>query len=328
MKTYQRLLAGLALLLSMLLPSLTSAQDFPKKPVTVVVGYTAGGGTDALARAIAQRLTEKWKSQVLVDNRPGANESIAAQLVSRASPDGYTLLFSTEGPLTQNQFLFSKLTYSPENDFTPISLVAKNALVLVVPTTLPVNSLGEFIALAKSRAATKPLIYGSSGVGGINHLPGAMLSKQHGLNMVHVPYKGAAPLLPDLITGQIDAAFLSLANMLPFLKDGKIKALVVDAPARLAVLPDVPIFSETGIAPVQADHVYTLVAPARTPNAIAERIAVDVQAVINDPKFREQYLDPFGYVTVGSTPAALGQYLVKDRTQQSQRISISGARLD
>lgn len=328
MSIFRTLLLTLAVALGTHCFPAAASDDFPKKPVTVMVGYTAGGPTDVLMRAIAQRLTEEWKQQVIVDNRPGANESIAAQAAARAPADGYTLLFSTEGPLTQNQFLYSKLAFNPEKDFVPISLIGTSPLTLVVPTAFPANSLGEFIAYAKSRAGTKPLLYGSAGVGGITHLPTAMLSKQHGLNMVHVPYKGTAPLLPDLISGNVDAAFISLASMAPFVREGKLKALVVDAPKRLKVMPQVPVFSETTVAPVQADFIYALVAPTGTPPAITERISAAVKAIVNDPKFREIHLDPYGYVTVGSSPKELGQYLAKDRPLQAERIKVSGAKLD
>ena len=167
-----------------------------------------------------------------------------------------------------NQFLFSnKLSYDPEKDFAPVSFLLKSPLVLVVPANLPVNSLQDFIALAKSRAATKRLTYGSAGPGGVLHLPMAMFAKQNGLEMTHVPYKGVAPLLTDLMSGQIDAAWVAVAGAAPYVKEGKLKALVVGAPARVKALPDVPVFSETSVKPVQADFIFALVAPAGTPSS-------------------------------------------------------------
>ena len=321
------LVAAAATLLSAVLPA-PRAADYPVKPITVVLGYSAGGPTDVLIRAMAPRLTEEWKQQILVDNRPGANEIIAAQIVAKAPPDGYTLFLCTEAPLTQNQFMYSKLNYSPEKDFTPVTQLLSSPMTLIVPATLPVNSVEEFVALAKARAATKPLIYGSAGIGGVSHLPMAMFAKQNGLEMVHVPYKGIAPLIPDVVAGRVDGAFVGVAGAAPFVREGKVKALVAAAPSRLKVLPQTPTFSETSVAPVQADFIFALVAPTGTPAAITEKIAAAVKRILSDPKFREVYMDPFGYVLVASTPAELGQYLAKDRPLQAERIKVSGARLD
>jgi tripartite-type tricarboxylate transporter receptor subunit TctC len=262
------LLAGLSLLTAITSQATaqTRAPEFPSKPVTVLIGYPAGGPTDVLMRALAPRLTNDWKQQIVVDNRPGANEAIAAQAAARAQPDGQTLLLATEVPLTLNPHLMSKLQYDPQKDFAPVSLLLSSPLTLVVPASSPVNSLHEFIAYAKSRAAAgNPLAYGSGGPGGVLHLPMAMLAKQNGLDMTHAPYKGVAPLLTDLVSGQVDAAWVAVAGAAPFVRDGRLKALVVGAPSRLKSLPQTPTFKETGVAPVQADFVFALLAPAGTP---------------------------------------------------------------
>jgi tripartite-type tricarboxylate transporter receptor subunit TctC len=304
------------------------AADYPSKPITVVVGYPAGGPTDAFMRALAPRLTEEWKQQILVDNRAGANEAIASQFVARAHPDGYTLLLSTEVPLTMNPFLMSKLQYDPEKDFAPVSLLLTSPLTLVVPANSPANSLKEFIGLAKSRGATKPLAYASAGTGGVLHLPMAMLAKENGLEMTHVPYKGVAPLLTDVVSGQVDAAWVAVAGAVPFVREGRVKALVVGAPSRVKALPQVPVFNETGVKPVQADFVFALLAPAGTPAAIRDKLAATIRKIMADPAFREQNLEPYGYVTVASTAAGLASYLAKDRPLQAERIRISGAKMD
>lgn len=304
------------------------ADDFPTKPVTVVVGYPAGGPTDALMRAIAPRLASEWKQQVIVDNRPGANEAIAAQLVSKASPDGYTVLLSTEAPLTQNQFLYKKLNYNPEKDFAPVTQLVSAPLALVVNPKLPVNSLQEFISLAKSSTGSRSLNYASAGSGGVLHLPMEMLAKQNGLTLNHVPYKGTAPLLTDLIAGQVDLAWVAIASVAPYVQSGKLRALVVDAPERVKALPQTPVFSETGVGHVQADFIFALTAPAHTPPAVTEKIAKSVRKVLADPEFRKESLDPFGYVPVASTPGELADYLAKDRPQQAERVKVSGAKLD
>jgi tripartite-type tricarboxylate transporter receptor subunit TctC len=306
----------------------SQADDYPNKPITVVLGYSAGGPTDVLMRAIAPRLIAEWRQQVIVENKPGANEAIAAQAVSKAPADGYTLLLSSEAPLTQNQHLYRKLAYSPEKDFAPVTRLVSSPLVLVVNTNVPANTLPEFIALAKSRAAARPLSYGSAGSGGVLHLPMAMLAKQNGLNMIHVPYKGVAPLITDLIAGQVDAAWVAVAGAAPYVHDGKLKALVVDAPARVKTLPQVPVFGETRVPPVQADFTFALQGPAGMPAAVADKVSAAIRKVLVDPEFREKHLDPYGYVVVASTPAELADYLAKDRPRQAERIKVSGATMD
>jgi tripartite-type tricarboxylate transporter receptor subunit TctC len=302
--------------------------DYPAKAITVMVGYPAGGPTDALMRAIAPRLTAELHQPVLVDNRPGANEAIAAQLVSKAVPDGYTLLLSTETPLTQNQFLYRKLNYNPEKDFAPITRLITSPLALVVNASLPVNTLEEFVALGRSRPATRPLTYASGGSGSVLHLPMAMFAKQNGLNMLHVPYKGVAPLLTDLIGGQVESAWVAVAGAAPYVEDGRLKALVVDAPARVKALAQVPVFSETKVAPVQAQFIFALQAPTGTPAPVIDKLAAVIRKILLDPDFRQKNIDAFGYVVVASSPAELADYLAQDRPRQNERIKISGALLD
>lgn len=266
-----------AALLSVLVPS--QASDFPSKPVTFVVSFSAGGPVDALTRALGQRLSQEWKQQVLIDNRPGASESLAAQAVARAAPDGYTLLASSEGPLTMNQHLFKRLPYHPEKDFAPVTQLVQVPMALVTPVGFPAGSLKEFLDLARSRSAARPLNYGSTGVGGITHLPMAMLATKAQLTLNHIPYKGAAPLLPELVAGQVDATFLAVQPVAPFVKEKKLKALAVSSPVRLKVLPDVPTFKELGVADPQATFIMGLAAPAGTPAVVLERIAKSVQKI-------------------------------------------------
>ena len=307
-------------------PQSAPIANYPEKPVTIVVGHPAGGVTDAVARAIASQLSKEWQQQVLVDNKSGSNEIIAAQSVSKARPDGYTFLLCTEAPLLLNQFVYSKLTYNAEKDLAPVSHLLSAPLTLVVPAALPVKTLDEFVALAKSRSESKPMTYGSAGAGSVLHLPMVTLEKHNGLKMVHVPYRGAAPLLLDLVSGQVDAAWVGVSAAVPFVREGKLKALVVGGTSRLKVLPEVPVFTETSIAPERADFMYSLVAPAQTPQPIRDKVAAAVKKVLNDPKFRETNLDPFGYVAIGSTPAEFEQFLVKDRPAQAERIKVSGVK--
>jgi tripartite-type tricarboxylate transporter receptor subunit TctC len=320
--------AGSALMAALACP-LVAAADFPTKPVTVVIGYPAGGATDVFMRAIAPRLSKEWNQQVIVENRPGANEAIAAQHVARSPADGYTLFMCTEMPLTINPFLFKKLAYEPEKNFTPVTWLVAAPLTLAVPASLPVSSLQEFVALAKARSASgKPLSFGSSGAGSVLHFPMAMLAERNGAQMTHVPYKGVAPLVTDLVAGQIDSAWIAVPNAAPFVRDGRLKALVVGAPSRVKALPDVPVFKDTPVAAVQADFIFAIVAPTGTPAAVVEKISGDIRKIVNDPDFRAEFADPFGFVTQGSTPPELARHLEKDRVVQAERVKVSGASLD
>jgi tripartite-type tricarboxylate transporter receptor subunit TctC len=319
-----RLFACAAALTMAVLAPVSRASDYPIKPVTVVVPYPAGGPTDVLMRALAPRLATVWKQQVIVDNRPGANEIIGTQLVSRAAADGYTLLFSSEVPLTMNQYLFRKLNYDPAKDFAPVMRMVSSPLVLVVHPDVPVNSVEEFIALAKSRGSAKPVTYASAGTGGVLHLPMVMLARQNGLEMTHVPYKGVAPLLADLVGGQVESAWVAVAGAAPYVRDGKLKALVMDAPSRVSALPQVPVFAETRVSHVQADFNLILQAPAGTPQSVTEKVASDVRAVLGEAEIRTRFLDPFGFVIVASKPAELADFLAKDRARQGERIKVSG----
>lgn len=320
-----KIMATLMALSSLLITQHSHAADYPRKPVTIVVGYAAGGPTDILARAIAPRLSAMWNQPVIVDNRSGANEVIAAQLVSKAPPDGHTLMLSTETPLTQNQYLYSKLTYNPETDFSPVTQLLTSPMALVINARVPANTVQQFIALAKNRAASQPIAYGSAGAGGVLHLPMAMFAKQHELSMTHVPYKGLAPLINDLLAGQVDVAWMAVAAAAPYLQDGKLRALIVDAPERVKVMPDVPLFQDSQLQPVHAKFIFALMAPAGTPTAVTNKISADIRSVMAAPAFRAKYLDPFGFVPVNSTPAEFASYLAKDRPTQAERIKISGA---
>jgi tripartite-type tricarboxylate transporter receptor subunit TctC len=325
------LLSAAFTLVGSLLLSPTQGQaqsNYPNKQVSIILGYPPGGQSDVLIRALAPRLAAEWKQPVVVENRPGANEVIAAQLASRAPADGYTLFMCTETALTQNPFLFRSLPYNPEKDFAPVTQMVKVIMGLAVNAKVPVNTLSEYIALVKGRSAGNPISYGSVGTGGVMHLPMAMLAKQNGLNMLHVPYKGGGPATTDLLSGQIDSIWLPVSGLVPFMRDGRLKVLVVDAPARVKSMPDVPTFSETGVAPVQAAFMLAMMAPAGTPKEITEKVSSTINKIMSDPKFRETQLDPFGLVLVGSTPSELATYLTMDRPRQAERIKISGAELN
>ena len=315
-----------SVLLALTLPC-AMAQMFPTKPVSIVVPYAPGGPVDNLSRVLATHLGKDWGQPVLVVNKTGANEIIGAEFVAKSAPDGYTLFAATEAALTMNPHLYKKLPYNAEKDFAPISRLISVPMVFFVPVSSKANSLQEFIRLARN-AKDKPLTYGSSGAGGIVHLPLAMFTKQEGLDMVHVPYKGAGPLIPDVISGQVDSAVLGVSVIEQHVKAGKLKALAVSSPSRSLALPDVPTFKEAGVRDIDAVFSIGLVAPAGTAPAIVEKIASDVRRILMDPEFRKANIDAYSYIAIGSTPAEYRNFLVRDFKVQGERVKVSGASLD
>jgi tripartite-type tricarboxylate transporter receptor subunit TctC len=326
MKIFHAAIAGLVT--SFAIGTTAMAQSFPNKPVTIVVPYSAGGPVDNFIRGLSTKLSETWRQPVIVLNKPGANEIIGAETVAKSAPDGYTLFAATESALTMNQHLYRKLPYNPESDFTELSRLVALPLVFFVPKASPANSLKEFIALARSASTTKPMTYGSSGAGGIAHLPMATFTSDHKLTMVHVPYKGAAPLIPEVISGQVDAAVLGASVIEQHAKAGTLKVLAVSSDTRSAALPDVPTFKELGIKDINAIFNIGLVGPRGMPKELVDKITADTRAAVMAPDFKKKYIDAFSYIAIGSTPAEFREFLAQDRKMQAERIRISGARLD
>lgn len=322
-----RRLAVLALgALGFQLPATSHAQTYPTKPVRVVVPYAAGGPVDALARALAAKLSVMWDQQVIVDNKPGGNEVIAAQQVARSPGDGYTLMLATDPTMSLNPYLFQKLPYSPQKDLTPITRVAVSNMALVVPATLPAGNLKEFVAYV--RANPDKLSYGSSGIGNGTHLAMEWFAKENQLSMVHVPYKGLAPALQDMLGGNIQATVGALSVVTPFVEGGKVKVLAISGNKRAASLPNVPTFAQAGYPWMEASFYYGLIAPAALPSDIKEKIAADVRKVISDDQFRKTNLDGFALDPVADSPQEFAHFLVKDRELAAKKVQLSGARLD
>jgi len=290
-------------------------------------GWVLQGRLDNFARGIAEALQERLKQPFNVDNRPGASEMIATQTVARSIPNGYTLLLSTESPLTTNQFLYERIAYSPEKDFTPISLAARVPMVFAASTNFPANDAKEFIEVAKRRQKN-PVVIASSGVGGITHLPVAMLAYNEGFAWSHAPYRGVPPIMSDLISGRVDATLGGLAVLAPFILEKKIKGLAVQSDTRIKSLPHVPTFKELGIRDIQADFVVMISGPAGLPKNIADRISSVVAEKLKDTNFQQKYMEPYGLTPIGSTPEELSNYLASDRERQRERVKLSGAKLD
>ena len=288
--------AALVLLLG---SAIAQAQSYPSKPIRWVVPYPSGGGSDFLARTIGQQLATQIGQSVLVDNKPGGNTAIAASDVARSAPDGYTILSADNGTMVFNSALYAKLSYNPEKDLTPVTLMGKFPMVLVVAQNSDVKDAKDFIARAK--AAPGRISYGSAGAGSPHHLAMELLKVNAGLHMVHIPYRGAAPALTDLAGGQVQAMMVDVAAGAGFLKGGKIRALAVANNTRLSQLPDVPTFAELGFKGVEAAAQVGVVAPAGTPAETVLGLQKQIAAVIQQPAIKQKLID-FGIEPIASTP--------------------------
>ncbi|MFD0667457.1 Bug family tripartite tricarboxylate transporter substrate binding protein [Ramlibacter sp. MAHUQ-53] len=275
------------------------AQNYPAKPIRWVVPYPAGGGSDFLARTIGQQLSAQVGQSVLVDNKPGGNTAIAASEVARSAADGYTVMSADNGTMVFNPALYAKLSYDPEKDLVPVTLMGRFPMILVVGPSSDAKDARDFIA--KAKAAPGRINYGSAGAGSPHHLAMELLKVNAGLHMVHIPYRGAAPALTDLAGGQVGAMMVDLAAGAGFIKGGKVRPLAVANATRLAQLPDVPTFAELGFKGVEAAAQVGVVAPAGTPADVVGALQRQVAAAIQQPAVRQKLVD-FGIEPVGSTP--------------------------
>jgi tripartite-type tricarboxylate transporter receptor subunit TctC len=290
------------------------AQPFPAKPVKIVVTFAAGGSADIFVRAMAPFLSAELGQPVIIENKPGAGNIIAAEYVARSPADGYTLLLAPDPVLATNPLLYSKLPYDAIKDFAPVSLLVRFGLGIVVSAALPVNSLQELVAYAKANPGK--LNYGSFGPGTAPHLVMELFNSVAGVSIVHVPYKGVAPVLTDLIAGVVQASSMSAGPAVPGVKSGRLRMLAVDGGKRSPLMPDVPTFAEAGFAQVQAPAWWGLVAPAATPRAVIDRLHRDIVKVLKNPAFYEANAVRQGSEPVGSTPAEFAA--AKERCPRGQ----------
>lgn len=301
-----RLAAALAVVAA---STLAQAQSFPSKSIRWVVPYPAGGGSDFLARTIGQQLATQVGQSVVIDNKPGGNTAIAASEVARSAADGYTILSADNGTMVFNTALYAKLSYNPQKDLVPVTLMGKFPMILVVGANAAAKDAKDFIA--KAKAAPGRISYGSAGAGSPHHLAMELLKVHAGLHMVHIPYRGAAPALTDLAGGQVEAMMVDLAAGAGFLKGGKVRPLAVANPTRLPQLPDVPTFAELGFKGVEAAAQVGVVAPAGTPAEVVAALQKQIATAIQQPAIRQKLVD-FGIEPVGSTPQ---QYADLNRTE-------------
>jgi tripartite-type tricarboxylate transporter receptor subunit TctC len=306
--------------------SLAHAQAaYPSKPIRIVVPFPAGGTTDILARAVAQKLTESMGQPVVVDNRAGAGGNIGADLVAKSPADGYTLLMGTVGTHAINASLYAKMPYDHVRDFAPIILVAGVPNVLVINPALPVNSVQELIAYGKANPGK--LNFASSGNGTSIHLAGELFKTMTGVQMAHVPYKGSAPALVDLAGGQVELMFDNLPSSLAMIKGGKLKALAVTSAQRSAALPDVPTVAESGLAGFEASSWFGLLAPAGTPKDIIAKLNGEVAKWLATPEAREK-LAAQGAIPAGRSPDDFMRHIAAETVKWQKVVKESGAKVD
>lgn len=302
-----------------------NSQDFPSRPVRIVVPFPAGGPTDILSRAVGQRLAEEWKQQVIVDNRPGGGANIGVEHAIKQSPaDGYTLLMASTVH-SINPSLYPKLAYDPIKDFVPIVLVAELAQILVVHPSVPVHTVKEFIELAKSQPGK--LNYSSAGNGSQPHLAAELFKTMTGTDFLHVPYKGAPQAMTDLIAGHVSVSFATTLAAVPNVRSGKIRALGVSSASRLPALPDVPTIDEAGVSGYQASGFFGLVGAVGIPAAVVSRVNADVARIIKDPTMAKSLRDQ-GAEPVTSTPQQYGALIREEVSKWAKVVKESGARID
>ena len=322
--TLSRALVGAALALA---TGSSPAQPgaFPDRPIHFIVGFTPGGPSDILSRALGQKLADRWGQQVVIENRPGAGGNIAAEAVARSAPDGYTWLLGNNSILATNASLYRKLGYDPVKDFAPVALVAIQPNILVVNPQVPASSVPELIALA--RAKPGQLNYASSGSGAAAHLSGELFKTMTGVDMVHVPYKGAQPALTDVIAGQAQLMFATSVSVLPHVKTGRLRALAVTTARRSATIPELPTVAEAGVPGFESITWHGVVVPAATPVPLVERLNRDIVAVLQMPDVRER-LAALGAEVVGGTPKDFADYIAREIPKWTKVVKDSGARAE
>ena len=303
----------------------TRAADYPTKPIRMMVGFAPGGGTDTTARIIAQPLSEALAQQIIVDNRAGAAGNIAADIASKSPADGYTILMGTIAALAINPSLYKSLPFDPIKDFEPVTLAVSSTNVLSVHPSVSAKNVRELIALAKSQPGK--LTYGSSGVGGAGHLAGVLFDQLAGTTMVHVPYKGGAPAMIALISGEVQLVFATAETAVPQIKSGKIRALGVTMAKRTALLPDLPTIAEAGLPGYEANNWYGILLPAKTPRAVVERLHREIVKVLNTPAIKEQLFRQ-GLDASPSTPQEFGAYIKSEIAKWAKVVKASGAKAE
>ncbi|OGA52364.1 MAG: hypothetical protein A3F74_08080 [Betaproteobacteria bacterium RIFCSPLOWO2_12_FULL_62_58] len=322
MRTVSSCLAAVLLAIA---SSAAVAQAYPVKPVRMVVPFPAGGATDIVGRLIAQKLSESWGQQVIVDNRGGAGGTIGSDIAAKSAPDGYTMLVGTSSTHAIAPSLYSKLPYDPVRDFAPVTLVASATILLAVHPSVPAKNVRDLIALAKRKP--NALSFASSGNGGISHLIGEHFKSVGGIQMLHVPYKGDTPALVDLVSGQVHLMFGTAVSFLPYVKAGRLNALAVTNPKRSPIAPDVPTVAESGLPGFEALQWFGIFVPAGASKEIVARLNGEIVKIVRLPDIRER-MTSLGADVVGSTPEQFAAFQKTDTAKWARVVKESGAKIE
>ena len=302
-----------------------SAQTYPSKPVRLIVPFTPGGVTDTSGRLIAEQLSKRLGQQVIVDNKPGASGNIGTQLAAAAEPDGHTLLLGFDGTMVINPHVFAKTGFDTLKDFAPVGKIGDAVLILVAHPGFAAKTLKDVIALSKTQAGG--LSYGTSGTGGTPHIAGELLRQRTGANLVHVPYKGGGQAMTDVLGGNIPLVYTAIAGAISHVKAGKLHPVAVSSARRASSLPDVPTFIENGLADFEASSWVGLLAPAKTPKAIVEKLNTELNAVLNDPEVREK-LNGLGITAAPGSAERFGQDLRRDLERSGPVVKAAGIKAE
>jgi len=302
----------------------SQAQSYPNQPIRLVIPFAAGGPSDVLARGFSQKLGESLGQPIIIDNKPGAGTNLAAEFVAKSKADGYTIFLMMVGTQAINETLYKKLSYNTIKDFSPISLVASSSLMLVANPSVPVKNVADLIAYSKANPGK--INFGSSGTGTPLHLGGELFNVQAGTTLNHVPYKGAAPALTDVLGGQIQTAMVGTPAALPFVKTGKLTAIGVTSLKRSSNAPEIPAIAET-LPKFEVELVYAMVAPAGTPKDIINKLNSQLVSVLNNPEIKSQ-LNSKGFDVISSSPEQLGEYIKSEVSKWAPIVKKSGATAD
>lgn len=317
----RHLIAALSVLAAVTAPSAHAAEAYPVKPIRMVVTFPAGGPTDVVVRTIGQRVNDLHGVPVIADNRGGAGGIVGTEIVARAAPDGYTFLVGTAGGMTINPNLHAKLSYDPFRDFTPVAMLVLNPQILVVHPALPAKSVKELVALAQAKPGA--INFASAGAGTATHLGLELLKLTAGVGFTHVPYKGGAPALTDLIAGQVQALFVSIPSVLPHVHSGRVRALAVSTLKRSASAPDVPTVAESGYPGFEYSNWNALFAPAKTPAPLVKTMNGIIVKILNEPEVAKK-LSAQGADPAPGTPDDLGRYMKTDDARWKKVIRTAG----
>jgi tripartite-type tricarboxylate transporter receptor subunit TctC len=320
---WRRMLLAAALLLGAAVP--VASQDYPSRPITLIVPYAAGGGNDVMARIVAEKMSKSLGQQIVIENKGGAGGSIATRQIAKAAPDGYTLGLGGTGTHAINPTLYPNVGYDPRKDFAPVGLIASSALVVLVNNAVEAKSIGELIALAKRDAGK--LNYASAGVGSGIHLGAELFATMAGIRLTHIPYKGSSPALTDLLGGHVAIYFSSLPPAIALVREGKVRALAVTGPKRAQSFPDLPTVAEVALPGYEAVLHYGIVAPAGTPRAIIDKLNAALNAALAEPEVREKIVAD-GADPLPGTPEDYAADIDREETKWSKVVKVSGAKVE